>query len=182
MSVHVLLGLLALSQINPGFLEQGFQSSTRTWGKPACGVRSSIWIERKRISNRGPFIVRLVVENVSDAPVNLETIAAFKIQPRDNVRGYWCPVSIPDANPVPNDGLALATRSRLMLEKGTSIEASMDLAKHAWEKTLSSIWPSRRFDAVVPGGKYMLRLEIEVVGNVNPQWICSNDVEVVIEP
>ncbi|MBZ5496971.1 MAG: hypothetical protein LAP85_11265 [Acidobacteriia bacterium] len=76
-----------------------------------------------------------------------------------------------------NGVLIVAVRSRLVLEKGKTISATMDLLRHAWGDGGSSLWPENEFDAVVPKGKYILRLEIPGAGEL----IRSNEIEVIIE-
>ncbi len=58
------------------------------------------------------------------------------------------------------------------------MSASMDLARHGWERRSSSWWPVRDFDSVVSPGKYSLRLEIQFGPGTAPEWIRSNQVEI----
>lgn len=187
MKIHALLILLALLRSAVGCLEEDFQSANRTWGQPANGLRSSISVENTRISNRGPFVVSLIVENISEAAINLETIFSFRIEPPKDPQdtgfhsGYWCPVDIAATKPDLSTGLIVAYHSRLVLEEGASISTTMDLSRHAWAIETSSIWPAKDFDAVVPKGKYILRLDITVLNGDSSKEIRSNEIEVVIE-
>ena len=164
------------------------QGKPRSWRQAAFGLRSSISVETMHISRGGPFVVSVIIENVSGTRIDLKTISAFhltnssKSSPESTLAfgGYWCPINPADKNPALHPGLILAFPSRLVMEKGTSVSATMDLTRHGWERSASSWWPARDFDSVVGPGKYVLRLDIQVGPGTEPKWIRSNEVEVMI--
>jgi hypothetical protein len=191
MKIHVAMVFLAFF---PGTLgsygkaEEPVQGSIRSWGQPAFGLRSSISVEKTPVLRGSPFIVSVTVENVSGTRIDLEAISAFhlrnssKTSPESTLTfgSYWCPVNLADRKSAGKSGLILASPSRLVVEKGTSISATMDLARHGWDKSTSSWWPARDFDSVVAPGDYILRLDIQVGRGTDPKWIYSNEVKVVI--
>jgi len=183
-SMVVFLGLLGLCGKGEG-LSQGL---VRSWGQSAFGLRCSISVEKLPDRKGSPFVVSVIVENVSGTRVDLNAISAFhlrnysKTSPESTLAfgGYWCPVNLETRNPAGKSGLILDSPSRLVMEKDTSINVTIDLTRHGWDKSTSSWWPARDFEAVVTPGQYMLRLDIQVGGSADPKWIFSNEVMVVI--
>jgi hypothetical protein len=189
-------GLLEIPAAVLKLSQQGFyreaaeliQGSIRSWGQPAFGLRSSILVEKTPVSKGNPFIVSVIVENISGARVDLQAISAFRLvnssktSPESTLKfgSFWCPVNLVDRNPGAKPDLILASPSRLVMEKGASINTIMDLIRRGWDKSISSWWPARDFDSVVAPGKYTLRLDIQVGGGADPQWIRSNEIAVVI--
>jgi hypothetical protein len=191
MKIRVVMALLAFFPGTLGFYgesEELIQGSIRSWGQPAFGLKSSISVEKTPALKGSPFVVSVIVENISGARADLKAISAFdlrnssKTSPESTLTfgSYWCPVDLADRNSAGKPGLILASPSRLVMERDTSISATMDLARHGWDKSTSSWWPVRDFYSVVAPGKYMLRLDIQVGGGADPKWIRSNEVEVVI--
>ncbi len=165
------------------------QGPNRAWGKAACGIRVSIASEKARVSKGGPFVISVIVENISGTRIDLKTIPAFKLgnaakKPPDlplTFGEYWCPVNLEERAGANKAGVIVASPSHLIMEKGASIVTTVDLARHGWDKITSSWWPVRDLTSVVNSGKYKLRLDIQVNGSAEPQWIRSNEIEVVIE-
>jgi hypothetical protein len=191
MKIHVVMAFLAFLSATAGLYGNGeelIQGSIRSWGQPAFGLRSSISVEKTSVSRGGTFAVSVTVENISGTRVDLDAISAFhlrnssKTSPESTLAfgSYWCPVNLADRKSSGKSGLILASPSRLVMEKGTSISAAMDLARHGWDKSTSSWWPARDFDSVVAPGEYILRLDIQVGRGTDPKWIYSNEVKVVI--
>jgi hypothetical protein len=191
MGLHIVMALLAFFPGISGFCGEGeglIRSSIRAWGQPASGLRASISVERPSVLKGSPFVVSVMVENISGAKVDLKVIAAFhlrnssKTSPESTLSfgSYWCPVNLANGDAAGKPGLILASPSRLVLEKGTSISAAMDLTRHGWDKSTSSWWPARDFGAAVTPGNYSLRLDVQVEGSSEPKWILSNEVKVVI--
>jgi len=191
MKIPVVMAFLAFFSGTLGFCGKGeelIQGSIGSWGQPAFGLRFSISVEKTPILRGNPFAVSVTVENISGTRVDLEAISAFhlrnssKTSPESTVAfgSYWCPVNLADRKSAGKSGLILASPSRLVMEKGTSISATMDLARHGWDKSTSSWWPARDFDSAVAPGEYMLRLDIQVGRGADPKWIYSNEVKVVI--
>jgi hypothetical protein len=112
------------------------------------------------------------VENISEGKIGLETIPAFTL----NDMQYWCPVNIAEDDP----GLPANARSNISLEKGARIDSSIDISMLGWDQGISSIWPRENLHSIVPTGKYMLRLDIEIVDGSEPSWVRSNEVSVEI--
>jgi hypothetical protein len=191
MKIHLMMAFIAFF---PGTLghyrggEEIIQGSTRAWGQPTLGLRCSISVEKMPVLKGSPFAVSMIIENISGTRVDLKTITAFhlvnssKTSPESTLQfgGYWCPINLADTNPAGKSGPILATQSQVVLEKGTSLRATMDLARHGWEKSTSSWWPAREFDSAVVPGKYVLRLDIQVGSGTDPKWIRSNEIDVVI--
>jgi hypothetical protein len=187
MSVRGSLVLLAVCfSLSNGLHSQDVKRNA--WGPTTRGLRASISLQNMRVSSRGPFIVSASVQNVSGTAIDVETISSFRV---DNLKdhekiplsseGFWCPVSIQTEAPASTSGLILASRSRIVLKPGVEISVRMDLSKHAWEAALSSIWPAREFSAVIPNGRYKLRLDIEVIDRKTPNRVHSKEVSVIIE-
>jgi hypothetical protein len=185
MNIHAFLVFLAIGNSSLGFVVERPQDANRTWGQPARGLRSSISVEKAHISSQGPFVVSIIVENVSENPINVEKISSFQIGPQnkdsDFPLGYWCPVDFEAEKPSLNSLLILASRSRLVLDKGASLRTTLDLSRHGWQKNISSQWPDRKFEDVVPKGKYLLRLDIEILDGDTHNRVRSNEVEIIIE-
>jgi hypothetical protein len=191
MKIHVVMAFLAFLPGAPGFYGKGeelIQGSIRSWGQPAFGLRSSISVEKTAVLRGSPFVVSVTVENISGTKNDLEAISAFhlrnssKTSPESTLTfgSYWCPVNLADRKSAGKSGLISGSPSRLVLEKGTSISATLDLTRHGWDKSTSSWWPARDFDSVVAPGEYLLRLDIQVGRGTDPKWIYSNEVKVVI--
>ncbi len=191
MTIHVVMAFFALFPGTPGFCGKGeelIQGSIRSWGQPAFGLRSSISVEKTSVLRGSPFAVSVTVENISGTRIDLEAISAFRLRnssktsPESTLTfgSYWCPVNLADRKSAGKGGLILASPSRLLMEKETSISATMDLARHGWDKSTSSWWPARDFDPTVAPGEYVLRLDIQVGRGTDPKWIYSNEVKVVI--
>jgi hypothetical protein len=192
MRIHIVMAFLTLFFGALGFYGEGkdlIQSSTRSWGQPAFGLRTSIAVEKTPAVKGDTFVVSVIVENISGTRIDLNAISAFhlgnfsKTSPESTLKfgSYWCPVHLADKNPDGKPGLILASPSRLVMEKGTSIRAAIDLTRHGWDKSTSSWWPARDFDSVVTPGPYTLRLDIQVGGGADPKWIRSNEVNIVIK-
>jgi hypothetical protein len=158
----------------------------RIWGETSNGLRCSIAIEEIKWPKGSPALVSVIIENVSESKVNLETIPAFKLNENkletipafklnENKIEYWCPVDIAE------EGHALPpnARSIISLEKASFMDLRMDLSKLKWGMSLSAIWPENSFYLVSPG-RYKLSMDIEIVGGGLPEWIRSNEVEVSI--
>jgi hypothetical protein len=145
----------------------------RIWGETSNGLRCSIAIEEIKWPKGSPALVSVIIENVSESKVNLETIPAFKLN--ENKIEYWCPVDIA------GEGHALPpnARSIISLEKAAFMDLRIDLSKLKWGMSLSAIWPENSFYPISPG-RYKLSMDIEIVGGGLPEWIRSNEVEVSI--
>jgi len=190
MKIHALLACLAFFSFasgSPGSAEAG-QESARSWGKPACGLKVSIAVDKTHRSQGSSFVVSVVIANISGAGIDLGVIPAFKLgiaskaSPRSTQAfgDYWCPVNFNERKPGPKTGPIIASPSRLIMEKGASIRTTMDLTRHGWDKIISSWWPARDFDSVVGLGKYILRLDIQVNGSAEPKWVRSNEIGITI--
>ncbi len=163
------------------------QGAVRSWGQPAFGLRISISVDKAPSVKGGPLLVSAVVENVSETKVDFQAVAAFDLRnsPKPSPEStaafgrFWCPVNLPDRPSPGKTGLILASPSRIVVEKGSSISTTFDLVRHGWDNSFSSWWPAREFDSVVTPGEYILRLDIQVGGEV-PKWIRSNEVKIVI--
>jgi hypothetical protein len=148
------------------------QSSSRTWSQPSNGLRCSINVEKTRWSKGDSVLVSFIVENVSRSKVDLKTIPAFTL---DETR-YWCPIDIVGKDHT----LPANARSTICLEKGTSINSTINISRLGWDRCISSVWPAQHLYSLVPPGQYKLRLDIEVIDVDEPKWIRSNEVEVFI--
>ena len=195
MRLYVLLPLWAILNIT---LSVGHDSKTipqdpgRAWGEPARGLRISIALENTRIPHGGPFPVSLVVESISEAAFDEEVICSFHLEAssipsplssseiRSPISDYWCPVSLMGENRPGKSGLIMATRSRLVLEKGAALRTTLDLSRFGWDRIISSIWPEKELDAIVPHGNYILKTRISITRGDNRGTIQSNELEVVI--
>ena len=190
MNICALLILLTVANGQRAVLLDRRHDADRIWGQPVQGLRSSIKVGTTRISSQGPFVVSIIVENVSEAAINVEKISSFRLAPSLNVpeyavAGFWCPVDFEPEKPGPDTALILRGRSRLILAKGASLRTTLDLSRHGWAANWSSQWPDRKFEIVTPKGKYQLRLDIELLdrplGNGGYEWVRSNVVEINIE-
>jgi hypothetical protein len=135
-------------------------------------------------------MVSIVVENVADTAIDMKKISMFKLAPSFDVPdysylGFWCPVEFEYQKPAQDKALITGVRSRLVLAKGASIRVTLDLSRYGWATNLSSTWPDRRFETVIPKGQYQLRLDIELLDKpVDPgghEVVRSNVVEINIK-
>ncbi len=188
MAINILLALAALVIGSVAEIGAALQNSERAWGEPALGLRSSISVQKARIAKGSDFNVTFIIENTSKEAVRMETIAAFTLSPMRDVRGsdqspsgYWCPIDIEGGRAKRNRDLVMATRSTLALEKSASFNSTTDLSRHGWDRANSSIWPAKRFGDLIPEGKYVLQLDVEVVGTQPPKRIHSNEIQITIE-
>ncbi len=192
MNIHLVMALAAIiSGALCGYAEndKAAQGAPRAWGQTSLGLRCAIAVEKMPASKGSPFVVSFVLENVSGARADLKAITSFRLtygsqaaQDSGSSPGlYWCPVDLADPNPKGKAGMILATQSHLVIEKGASVRASVDLTRHGWDKSTSSFWPVRDFDTVVNPGKYMLRLDIQVESGAAPKWVRSNAIEIVLK-
>jgi hypothetical protein len=190
MNFFALLALFVIANTPSAVLAKSSQDADRVWGQPVQGIRSSIRAERPRVPRQGPFIVSIIVENVSGTAISMEKTSSFQLGPSFDVPdytflGFWCPVDFEYEKPAQDKVLIGGERSRLVLAKGASIRATLDLSRHGWAATTSSTWPVRRFETVVPNGKYQLRLDIELpdkpLDPIGHERVRSNVVEINIE-
>jgi hypothetical protein len=191
MKVHALLLLLAFASAAPreSGNSAGFrQSTSRVWGKPSFGLRVSIAVEQAQVLKGSPFLVTVIVENISGVKIELKTIPSFRLgiaatAPSKTAAafgGYWCPVNLEGRQRANKTGLILASPSPLTVEKGASITSTIDLTTHGWDEVTSSWWPARDFGSLVGQGRYKLRLDIQILGSIEPQWVRSNEIDVTI--
>ena len=177
--IEILLMLLLASAFISGCQtkdESNTQDSSERWGETSNGIRCSIATEKTIWANGDPAIVSVILENVSDGKVDLETIPAFNLS---NMQ-YWCPVNITGDD----HSLPANARSTIFLEKGDQTNSKIDISKLGWDQGISSIWPSKDLYSVVPIGKYTLRLDIEILvptsnGSADgskSQWVRSNEL------
>ena len=97
MNICALLILLTVANGQRAVLLDRRHDADRIWGQPVQGLRSSIKVGTTRISSQGPFVVSIIVENVSETAINVEKISSFRLAPSLNVpeyavAGFWCPV------------------------------------------------------------------------------------------
>jgi hypothetical protein len=177
--ISLTVGILSLILLSWGLIlgcqskhEPDNQESSINWGEPSNGLKCSIIAEKTFWANSEPVMVSVIVENISEGKVSLRTIPAFTL----NEMQYWCPVDIVGED----HNLPANARSIISLEKGAQINSRIDISKLGWDRGISSIWPSQNLYSLVPTGKYKLRLNIEVVENVETQWIRSKEVAVEI--
>lgn len=191
MKIRAAIGFLIVLTCpwNPhGAGEELIQSPVRSWGQPAFGLRTSISVEKVPALTGGSFAVSAIVENISGARADLQAMAAFDLssssitspESKGAFGSYWCPVSLTYRNAAGKSGLILASPSRLVVEKNSSVSATFDLTRHGWDKITSSWWPARDFASVVVPGQYTLRLDIQVGSGEDPKWIRSNEIKIAI--
>lgn len=191
MRIRMVMALLTLLHGTLGICgtcEELCQDSTRSWGEPAFGIRCSISVGKPSISKADPLVVSVILENTAGTRIDLKTISAFdlsntsKTAPESTLKfgSYWCPVNLMEGNSSGKAGMTPASTSRLVMEKGASIRATMDLARQGWDKRTSSWWPVRDLNTIVAPGRYLLRLDIQVGTGADLKWIRSNEVMVVL--
>jgi hypothetical protein len=151
--------------------ERESSTQNRTWGEPSNGLRCSIAVEETRWSKEGPALVSVIIENVSEGKVDLETIPSFTL----NEMQFLCPVDIVrgEYELPPN------ARSIINLDSNALIDARIDVSNLKWGVGFSATWPDNSFYIVTPG-RYKLRMDIEVVSSGLPEWIRSNEIEIDI--
>jgi hypothetical protein len=119
-----------------------------------------------------PVYVSTTVQNGTQSLLHLKTIPAFTF----NNLEYWCPVSITHNGSL----LQSNTFDFLLLDINSSISSAIDISKLYCDRGISSIWPDEALFSIIPEGKYILRLDIEVVDPKNNHWIYSNEIPVEI--
>jgi len=114
-----------------------------------------IKIEKTCVVSGNHFFVDVIITNVSRHKIDVKTIPVFFI---DGMK-YWCPVEIVQSG----KALSANTYSHIILKKGVSFTARMDLTKSGWDSCFCSVWPSKDLHSIVPPGHHELHLDIEMV-------------------
>lgn len=84
---------------------------------------------------------------------------------------YWAPFDL-------TTGLGTKADQRLSPADGTHpLSVRLVPSRLLWAATKSSVWPSQPLAKVVPGGNYVLRVQIEVEDG---RTVSSNEVEISI--
>lgn len=148
-----------------------------TWGKTSNGLRCSINLEVSTLcsAKSSELVVSSIIENVSNHKIELETIPSFSLSNTYNHSIYWCPVDIVNEKHLPANH-----RSTISIEKGRSITSTIDITKLEWENGASSIWPHLNFYDLIEQGNYVLSLDMQITDLSEPEWIRSNESEIVI--
>jgi hypothetical protein len=147
------------------------KEKTPIWGDPSNGLRVSIAVQEPQLILGDPAGVSVIIHNISEDKKFLQTIPAFTMSGQ-----YWCPVDII------HEGSNLPANARVIiaLEKDSSISERVDISKLKCDKEISSQWPEQTLFEAIPRGRYLLRLEIEIIGENEKNWIYSNKVEIEI--
>jgi hypothetical protein len=159
-------------------------------------VRCSIAIEEGRWSKGKPAFVSFVIENVSDAIVDMRIIPSFRlveysekadsVGPSGEGNQYWSPFDV-----TKNTMLSSPGALDVKLEKDQPLRSRLDLAALRWARSISAEWPSHDLFKTVSPGRYGLYLTIELAQSEvqsirqpkapGTKTIRSNEVKVVIE-
>jgi hypothetical protein len=120
--------------------------------------------------------VEISVRSISGRPINGQVHFAFKLE--RNLPGsseqYWAPVDLDTGLPRgPNQPRLLALR------QGETRKVTLSPKGLLWDRTVSSVWPSRQLIDVVADGRYDLYLEIE--GPAAGETAQSNRLRVTVE-
>ncbi len=146
--------------------------STEMWGNSSHGMRISIEIREPRFKIGQSAFAIIIIENVTNQKINYSSIPAFTF----NNLQYWCPVDIVNED----SSLPVNTHVKLSLDENAFMKTRADLSKLKCEQGSSSMWPENTLYSILPIGKYILRLDIEVVDGGDNNWIRSNEVNVEI--
>lgn len=138
-------------------------------------IRCAIQVQNPVWSPTTPAIVRGKIERLSDSALEVRVVPILYLTSKTSSAmrdKYWAPVDLLrdgplglDKQPMDQKGEVLAIKTipiKLAFNsQAQSIDFSVD-ARHAlWERTISSVWPSRELFAAVDAGAYDLRLVLE---------------------
>src|SRR5262245_12217365 len=100
--------------------------------------------------------LKATVESTAAVPIEADVHVVLALASADRAPEYWAPVDLGTGQPYG------ANQPRhLRLRPGQILTATLQPAALLWDRSISSVWPSRPLGEVVPSGRYSLRLEIE---------------------
>ena len=136
-------------------------------------IRCVIQAERRRWNQQTDSIISGTMENLTDAPVELEADPAFYLSSRTSSEmgdKFWAPVDLLHDRPIGTDdhdvggvGVSIKPRSiRLQFKnKKDKIDFRIDAQHLFWAREISSVWPSSALFSTVKSGDYDLQLVLE---------------------
>jgi len=128
-----------------------------------------------------PVGVAVVIENRSEADVNVPVVPSFILSPlapaMDPQKGELNYVALWDFEK--GTTLSLSSTIPLQVKAGVSRKINSDIASLLWSRVNWSVLPHSKLYKVVPAGRYSLRLEL--TGNDGKTLCSSNAVDVTIK-
>lgn len=104
--------------------------------------------------------IALELENPSRAVVRAAGLQPY-VELTNNERSFWAPFTLSS----PPKPLAENGRQLLTLRGNQRRTFVLRLASLKWERTISSVWPARRFAATVPAGEYRVGIQDPGLGS-----------------
>jgi hypothetical protein len=138
-------------------------------------IRCTIQVPSLLWSPTTPANVRGKIENLSDSTLEVRVVPILYLTPKAPTAGrdkYWAPVDLLRDGPLGLDKQRMDEKGEVLAikalpiklafsSKTQSIDFNIDARHILWDKTISSVWPSRELFAAVGPGAYDLRLVLE---------------------
>ncbi len=143
-----------------------------SWGKMAHGIRCSVSATNVTLKKGLPAPVTVIIENRTIEAKKFTVTAGFNMGRME----YWAPVKLGAVS----EPLEADEKFELFLDAGEEKKFQVDLAELQWGKSISSVWPYRSLFSMVKSGRYKLSFDIYFGDNIIPNWVRSNEIEVII--
>lgn len=132
-------------------------------------ILCTIEIENREWKRNAPAAITGTIENVSQGPLDAIVTPTLYLAPTGWFQGgdkYWAPVDVLKDRPLsvhtsPKGGITKNALHLTFKKRGASIHFRIDAENLLWDRTISSIWPSREFFGVVEPDTYAVRLVLE---------------------
>lgn len=111
-------------------------------------------------------------ELMSPTAIDSEGHTHVALEPLNSGDRYWAPVDLATGRPY-----GANQPRRIALHPHAPLVATLSPASLLWQRQISSVWPDRKLQEVVPPGRYRLYLEVQGRGDLRAR---SNKVEVVV--
>jgi hypothetical protein len=131
-------------------------------------IRCTIEVDSREWKRNAPAAITGTIENISDGPLDAFVTPTLYLAARGFGGGdkYWAPVDVLKDRPLTVHTIPIhaITQNPLHLtfkKRGASIHFRIDAQHLLWDRTISPIWPSKKFFGVVEPDTYAVRLVLE---------------------
>ena len=152
--------------------------------KISSELECSVTVDKNVWAKEGSIYVGVDIRNLSNKELDLKTKPYFLLKDLDasgfeeenQTRDYWSPVDLTGGSSLPvNHDCAFVLHSNELLH------LRFDVTRLNWGRLIGAMWPSERFDSVVPRGRYQFYLEFYFDGKDDQFWkVRSNEVRITI--
>lgn len=141
-----------------------------------ASARCILTVDEHTWKRSGPAVVRVHIENQSDRLLVLSVTPTFILKRSDetgfgSADEYWAPVDIVHGSTIRTDrtpigkngegGVAIqAVPIDIAIPVRKSADYEVDASKLAWNRSISSLWPTEHLGLVVAAGEYKLSLSL----------------------